>query len=176
MAYEIEQTDGGLFRLSQVQRVFVAEFADAALADEVVRLLEGGDRPAEPLPETAAAPQTIIPPKPEPTVDPNAVAEGVAAAFAPAKAEGPAEIDAPAEPDWTHGYELIKGGASVTDAAASIGATMFQMRAKWAAHRKRQAKSGEILQAPDEARCEICDKVFLPSPDRIDRCARCAEA
>lgn len=202
MTYELRETAAGCAEI--VQTHSIGFFDDLAMAEKVLKLLEADalenamaprDLDAEPIETpTSAAPTPdapISPPKialqastPKPT-KPSAAPPVVVTP--PRKTPAPRLVDRPQksatapepdkpEIDLTPAFDRIRAGEKITDIAPDFGMTMPLLRSKWATYQRRHRGAEEAAPLVEgQERCG-CGRVFVPSFERSDQCARCANA
>jgi LysM repeat protein len=188
MTYELRTTAGGGAEIIQTRSFGV--FDDPAAADHVLRLLlkdegalttpsyHGAHKPLEQARRDAVEKPVSIANNAVKVPEPPAATEPTPApASAPAKAEAARAETKTVDPDdLTLAFSRIKAGEKLGDVAEDYGMTMPQLRARWAAHQKKRLDEGhEVALVDGQERC-ACGRPFVPSLERPDSCARCANA
>lgn len=158
MNLSIHAKEDGTFDVLQAQPVWLATFADREKAEAFMALMV--DDAMEEIGSTEAAEH------PEPAAEPSDAQDPVAVKTEPAAA---------GSKDWTddeleQAFERLARGDKMLLVADHFGKSFTKLRGKWAAHQKAQ-RAAEDNHEKEE--CRLCGTPFLPTPSRLDVCARC---
>ncbi len=195
MEFRLSEPEPGSFQIVRMEPAVVGTFTDRATAEKIMGFLEM-DAVNEARPRKVQAPAAIAPAEPK-----AAVAAPPAAPVKPARAtpQSPATKEpAAAKSDWTTAelrvaFERLEAGEAIKDVAKSFDKSWQALRGRWAARRRAQQQSTELVPvtAPqmtpaekvtsavqalkDQEMCSLCERYFTPSAENPDRCARCSK-
>lgn len=184
--FELVETEAGNFSVVEMQPVEVAFFYDRDLAETAVAALNGeivGAVASAPVVEDKAneappaSPPAPVSPPPAPVVEeaaPKPVFDIPAKKYEPASED---EVDPNAwnELELSLAFQHIEKGRPLKVVAEEVGKSWTVLRAKWAQHQKAiKDAGGEEVLDDEQERCTTCNRAFVPSAERPDQCARCA--